>query len=60
MNQKVKQLLASNFPFIYPHLVVNSKTTEEYQKSVKYFEKQSNVEVAQVRKARTWLSLVVV
>jgi hypothetical protein len=48
LGQKVKQLLASNFHFIYPHMVVHSKNTAEYQICVKFFERHSKLDVQQV------------
>jgi hypothetical protein len=48
LSVKLKSLLASNFYFIYPHIVVFAKSTAEHKKALTFFENLSRLQAKQV------------
>ncbi len=45
-----KTLLTNHFTFIFPHFVIYSRNTAEYQKCCKFFEREAKLEVNEVIK----------
>ena len=48
LQRKSKHLLAENFQYIFPHIVTQSKNTEEYNECVKFLEVETKVDIKQL------------